>query len=195
MAVRVEPPRGRPGPREPERYPGLTLEERGYVPPSILPTPPELEPPPPLWLIPSDAPQESRSGGFLAPLVEPVTPRPPEQEGLFDVPGLLERLWLARALEANRERSWHERAAGTDLPATTAELPLPAEIPPYVAEELAPPQDLGRDEPGRSPGARPLEVLAPPSFRPKSWVCPTCYLANDAGAATCRGCRSASLHF
>jgi ribosomal protein L40E len=39
----------------------------------------------------------------------------------------------------------------------------------------------------------PGPIAVRPS-RPRSWVCPYCYLTNDAGATTCRGCRSSSLH-
>jgi ribosomal protein L40E len=204
MAVRLEPPRLRPSWAEPARYPGLTPEERGVEPLAEL-APPELAPP--LWVAPSDIPAAARPVGFVAlPPEPPATPAPPEADGLFDVPGLLERLWLARALEA----SHHDRPASapsaspfvasappSPTPAASRSggvavvlrpipftMPVPAPVP---APSPIPPARLeARSLPSAWPHA--------PSRRPSNWVCPYCYLANDPAATTCRGCRSGSLH-
>lgn len=203
MVARVEPPRWRPGLSEPERYPGLTAEERGYDPPSTPRDPPELAPP--LWVAPSALPPPSRSVGLVMAPPAPLAAPRLEPEGLFDVPGLLERLWLARALEARREPPGEPSATasrptgsvsphlptppGALDPARPVTAPTAREGPPravpgdYGAQPLVPPRESVA-EPSPSP---------PPSW-PSSWICPYCYLANDPRAATCRGCRSSSLH-
>lgn len=200
MAVRVEPPRGRPAPRESVRYAGLTPEERGYDPTSA----PEVVPEPPLWMIPSELPPAARPVGFVGalPSAPPSEPTPPE--GLFDVPGLLERLWLARALEAShRERSGPPVAAPpAEPPPPTVSLPIPspaksgAIATPWTG--VRPPQSSAPrpsvpPTPVHGPAVPPPELAAAPA-RPKSWICPYCYLTNDADATTCRGCRSGHLH-
>ena len=193
MAVRVEPPRGRPA-----RYPGLTPEERGFDPVPVLLPPPE-ETASPLWVIPSDLPRDARPEGFVAPLPEPLAPAP-EEEGLFDVPGLLERLWLARALEARRDRAPIVASRAPDVPPRSAPPPRPApEAPSAVPARTVRFDPMGPVLRGPVPGAPPPP--APPAAptarswaRPNSWVCPYCYLTNDAAATTCRGCRSSSLH-
>lgn len=188
MAALVEPPRARPRVPEPSRYPGLTDEERGldsapYARPTVevrpAPTPPlELGPPPPLWVAPSEVPPADRSGGFFdAPAaLETIEPDPPPAAGLFDVPGLLERLWLARALEAGRDRP--PRAAPS-VPApsrASVEAPSGAETRYGLSAE-------------RRPREPEPATAGPPVPRPVGWICPQCYLTNDAGAASCRGCR------
>jgi len=199
MAVRVEPLRGRPSSKGPSTYPGLTPEERGVEPLA----PPEILPEPPLWVLPSGMPLERRPTGFVPPLPPPlgIDLQPPE--GLFDVPGLLERLWLARALEAHHERTAPVPLAAPDPPDPRATAPLtpsrsggappgvaaaPSRVPPPATERHP---VLG----GLIPPPRHAEPLATPPVRPRSWVCPHCYLTNDAAASTCRGCRSSSLHF
>lgn len=204
MAVHVESPRRRPELREPSRYPGLTLEERGldFAPTVLLSSP---EPPQP-WLIPSEGPHDARSEGPAGAIPERVLPGPPEQEGLFDVPGLLERLWLARALEAHRERPGSSASRTADVPAASSESSPPPGAPtPTTARTVvsnAPfPGQRSSDGPTVAVASVPRSSLPPTSapsvpigFRPSSWVCPYCYLANDAAASTCRGCRSSSLH-
>jgi len=203
MAVRVEPLKGRPGPREASAYPGVTQEERGLGPlPAPLASP---EPPPPLWIIPSDVPQSSRPVGFVGALPEHISPDPPDSEGLFDVPGLLERLWLARALEGHHERPTevvgsapdgsdaHDQAlaAGSRSGGLLPETPTSAPSEPAVLPRGREPRLAGA---GPTMGEPALGPIAVRSSRPRSWVCPYCYLTNDAGATTCRGCRSSSLH-
>ncbi len=187
MAVRVEPPRARPALREPGGYPGLTPEEMGLEPPPA-PERQEAWPSPPLWVAPSAVPPAARSAGFIAA-------PPDDTEGLFDVPGLLERLWLARALEARR-----------DPPSPSPALLNPSPPPGPIAPVAAPPEPVRSAPPRPAPppaerrAETPVSVVptAAPSarapFRPRSWICPYCYLTNDADAATCRGCRSGSLH-
>jgi len=200
MAVRVEPPRGRPGPREALGYPGLTAEERGLDPPSFYPAPPE--PPPPLWVLPSDLPQSSRSVGFVGPLPEPIGPEPVEPEGLFDVPGLLERLWLARALEAHHERTTSPGVEPLQGHPQTAPAQSPSPASRSGGTSPAVPSEMpagGAAVPGIGPSptiqSETLnESLTALGMRPRSWVCPYCYLTNDAGHSTCRGCRSGALH-
>ena len=203
MAVRVEPLKGRPGPREASAYPGVTQEERGLGPlPAPLASP---EPPPPLWIIPSDVPQSSRPVGFVGALPEPTSPAPPEPEGLFDVPGLLERLWLARALEAHHERPPPTAGPASEPPDAQDRAPPPEARSGGISSEVSanahagprtPPQGRESRLAGAGPTARETaaELPAAPWLRPRSWVCPYCYLTNDAGASTCRGCRSSSLH-
>jgi len=204
MVARVEPPRGRPE----QRYPGLTPEERGFEPPSASVVSPEPEPPPPLWVIPSELPQTARSVGFVGPLPESQLPEPPPPEGLFDVPGLLERLWLARALEAHRERPWSPTTQDEAAPELARDrTPFPTEarsggVPvtglagsPDSRGTVAPMPASSVPRAGSTPpepASGPVPI-APPS-RPRSWVCPYCYLTNNADATTCRGCRSGSLH-
>jgi hypothetical protein len=212
MAVPVEPSRVRLRP-DPGRYPGLTVEERGFdpAPPSPRATPPETGPPPsvapdpspPLWVVPSEVPRASRSLGFAGAYPEPILPDPPEPEGLFDVPGLLERLWLARALEAQRERPWSAEPPASGSP-ERPDLLVPSSGAKSggvfaVGPSSAPAAGVPTAAPGSSNASVPPESTIGPGhalgFRPKSWVCPYCYLANDASASTCRGCRSSSLHF
>jgi len=207
MAVRVVPPRGRPEASDPGRYPGLTAEERGLEVPATPVATGELGPPPPLWVLPSDLPQESRAEGFVGALPEADRPEPPPPpEGLFDVPGLLERLWLARALEAaHHERAW----GGAGVPTSTAAGPGKTSLPSGARSGGVPttastrPGDASRPEiallppsPSRNGGRPPDPPVAVPFPRsgPRSWICPYCYLTNDAGATTCRGCRSGTLH-
>ena len=202
MAVQVEPPRWRPRSPEPARYPGLTPEERGYERPPPEPAEVGTLPGTPLWIAPSELPPPARSVGFVVASEAPPTIPAPETEGLFDVPGLLERLWLARALESRRSPS---------LPVTHLLGPGPvAEIEPVPsAGELtrpdpearppaspAPPAGTAGPELILHPAERAPEPAVPPPVAswPSSWVCPYCYLANDPRAATCRGCRSCSLH-
>jgi hypothetical protein len=206
MAVSVEPPRPRAGAQEPSRYPGLTPEERGLEPPSVAVVSPAPEPPPPLWVAPAEVPPADRSVGFVAALPQPTPSEPPDRDGLFDVPGLLERLWLARALEAHRERvgaaTTHEAepSRGHEKPRPSTEgrsgvAPAPAPAVPgpeeREASEVLPPRLVKPWSWSRRPGLPPT---LPMGFRPRGWVCPYCYLANDEGATTCRGCRSSTLH-
>jgi hypothetical protein len=204
MAVRVEPPRGRPSSAETSRYPGLTPEERGaeLPPPLFAPGAPEPPSPPP-WAIPSEAPRDSWPLGLVGATPEPTGPSPPEREGLFDVPGLLERLWLARALEAQRERPWSAEPPASGSP-ERPDLLVPSSGAKSggvsaVGPSSAPAAGVPTAAPGSSNASVPPESTIGPGhalgFRPKSWVCPYCYLANDASASTCRGCRSSSLHF
>ena len=203
MAVRVEPPRGRPAPKESTNYPGLTPEERGAetLSSALLPA----EPAPPLWIIPSSAPAAIPSVGFVGALPEgrPAEALPPE--GLFDVPGLLERLWLARALEAaHRERLGDPAIThpnGPPVPESRSPLPsehrsgaVPAGLAPRPPAPDAAPLGLPPPTPSTPPTPRILSPAAVAEARPRSWICPFCYLTNDAGAATCRGCRSGTLH-
>jgi len=208
MVARVEPPRARAARNEPApdaaRYPGLTPEERAVPLDEARLEAMDGEPPPPLWIAPLEIPPASRSLGFVAaypdPLAEGLPPDPPPPpEGLFDVPGLLERLWLARALEAHRER-----------PSTT---PAPQASPPTVAQPLevprvptASPSPLPRSPPETPPSARGSEIpLTGPPPRipldegraypppvaptlPRSWICPNCYLTNDLAATSCVAC-------
>ena len=192
MAVRVEPPRGRPVLREPSGYPGLTPEEMGLEPPPPVERP-EPWPGPPLWVVPSAVPPPARSVGFVAAPPERVAPAPPGTEGLFDVPGLLERLWLARALEAHREHPEVPAAAAYAGPPPVAATSPPVRVPtPGPSVPVEAPADRRYEAPvSVLPTAAP-SARAP--FRPRSWICPYCYLTNDADAATCRGCRSSSLH-
>ncbi len=181
MAALLEPPRARPRPADPERYPGLTLEERGLDPSPTVSPAIELEPPPPLWIAPSEIPPESRSLGFAAAYPddsETIVPDPPRPEGLFDVPGLLERLWLARALEAARDRAPPSSA----LAAARVEPVTP------VIPWTGPPTRYGLSggQQAVSPAAPPP---SPPRSAPKGWICPRCYLTNNVGAAECRGCQ------
>ena len=200
MAVRSEPLRGRPEPKGAARYPGLAPDERAseYL----------SEPPPPLWVIPSEAPPGPRSVGFVAPLPEPEAEAPAPSEGLFDVPGLLERLWLARALEAHRERPWTPEVPG---PEGSSRVPDPLLAPTSRSSAVSggtpagPPLLIERPRPTRVLTAAPAPPPSPPELveapiapvgpLSRSWVCPYCYLTNEAGASTCRGCRSSSLHF
>ncbi len=197
MAVRVEPPRGRSGSSEASRYPGLTAEERGLEPPF----PPPLEPVAvpsslavPLAATPLvDGLAERRGAPEASPDLPPSS-LPSASEGLFDVPGLLERLWLARALEVHRARSFAVAPPHPPSPGVPRTLGAPAaDLPPgrLEAESSAP----RLTEPGRSTGAAeaPRSLPLEPAPR-KSWVCPYCYLANDRDATTCRGCRSGNLH-
>lgn len=192
MAVRVVPPRGRPEASESVRYPGLTPEERGLDVPTTPLATPELGPPPPLWVIPSEVPRAQRQEGFMGPLpgadlLEP----PPPPEGLFDVPGLLERLWLARALEATH----HERAQVPGGGPSLVRTPLPSDARSGAVPGGTPSRP---SEAFRTPGGEALLSPAAPAptaaTGPRSWICPYCYLTNDAGATTCRGCRSGALH-
>jgi len=201
MAVQVEPPRWRPRSSEPARYPGLTPEERGYEPTTPVATPPEPLPETPLWIAPSEMPPPDRAVGFVVVSRAPPepAPTPPEAEGLFDVPGLLERLWLARALEGRRDLAV-SRAAMLPPPGSSSDMLPPALTP----EPRTDPAATLREPPARelAPAAaappverlRDLSAPSPPASWPSSWVCPYCYLANDPRAATCRGCRSSSLH-
>lgn len=211
MVARVDPPR----PRAPERgsgeasarYPGLTAEERGYDPSPLVP--PTVEPPPPLWVAPAEVPESSRSSGFFGPAPEAVEPEP-VPEGLFDVPGLLERLWLARALEARQERPWTayvarsaaHRAAPTTPPTSPATVaaPAPAATPPPAASPPPAPAPSARAPaaPPTSPSRSIPSALAPLPPTPaqkaqaalwSSWICPQCYLTNDHAVDVCRGCR------
>jgi len=209
MAVVVEPPRARPGPKELGRYPGLTPEERGVDPPPRLRPSPVPEAPPPLWIMPSGVPKESRSLGFVGPLPEPELPPAAPPEGLFDVPGLLERLWLARALEASHRERWAASAAvEAPEPGAPPARPVAAPVAPHSpvrsgalswpmlsvpAPPVAPPAEAAVAPPSPPPPAEPPRTA--PSVRPRSWICPYCYLTNDANATTCRGCRSGNLHF
>jgi hypothetical protein len=201
MPVLVEPPRPRGGARGPP-----PTREAPLPPVHLLA--PEPVPPPPLWLLPSEMPPEARSHGF-AEAYPSVGEPPAESEGLFDVPGLLERLWLARALEAShRERSGSFPSSSPRAPASASPAPLstepagetdPAEpvtgviLPP--AEPEAPPAVVAASpEPVE---ALPIPEGSPPAHpqpRPRGWICPSCYLTNDPGAVTCRGCRSGRLH-
>jgi hypothetical protein len=188
MVVRVESPQLRPGAKGSAHYPGLTPEERGAVP--DRPPGEEAEP---LWVLPSDVPPSARPVGFVGPLPEPLDVAPPQvdPEGLFDVPGLLERLWLARALEAHRERPPDvpsEARSGAVASPPPAPVPVSAPLTP-LADLPKPPSDATLSSDGSQTPSRPSSWL-----RPRSWVCPYCYLANDEGASTCRGCRSSSLH-
>lgn len=196
MTALVESPRERARALSKGRYPGLTLEERGYDPAPITIPPASPEPPPPLWVAPSDIPRPARALGFVAALPETEERGPPAPEGLFDVPGLLERLWLARALEAGRDRTTgparaqeseelvrmptppdnSDRSGGATTEAASTGVGTPGEA---VAD---PPREGRSDEPATH--------VAPPTAYARSWVCPWCYLANDAGATVCRGCRA-----
>jgi ribosomal protein L40E len=197
MAVRVEPPRGRPV----ERYPGLTPEERGFDPPSTPRISVEPEPPPPLWMIPSEMPHPDRSVGFVGALPDAQLPEPPPAEGLFDVPGLLERLWLARALEAaHHERPWPSATGpdGRELRTTLPSSGRSGAAMPSAPDRPVPAPSLSPLDPPApvlataSPALETAGIVEPP--RPRSWICPHCYLTNDASATTCRGCRSGTLH-
>ena len=212
MALRIEPPRGRLVPAEASRYPGLTPEERGYDDAPPRPVVREAEPGPPLWILPSELPPASRPTGFVGPLpreaLPPEYPPPPPPEGLFDVPGLLERLWLARALEVSHQERARPPLTPRAVPPPV--LPYASVLPLAVtrsgaARPMAPPAPVGgRAIPSTppAPSARPAvpppaPILAPPvpsTARPKSWICPYCYLTNDAAWTTCRGCRSGALH-
>lgn len=213
MVARVEPPRGRAPRKEPAadgaRYPGLTAEERAVPLEEARLETLDDEPPPPLWIAPVEIPQASRSVGFvgaypdaLPDSLPPDPPRPPP-EGLFDVPGLLERLWLARALEAHRERPPTAPAPGaspptaaryTEGPRGPTTSPAPAVRPSAETAPSAP----GSDAPLTGPPPRiPLEegpVFPPPvaPTLPRSWICPGCYLTNDLAAASCVGCGRAA---
>jgi hypothetical protein len=187
MAALVEPLKARPRPSGPDRYPCLTDEERGLDPspgprPSVevrpAPTPPLELGPPPLWVAPSDVPAPSRALGFFdaVPELETIEPDPPTPEGLFDVPGLLERLWLARALEAGREKPVNRTLRPPSV------LPMPA----LAGAETR----YGLSAGHRVPVAEGAAAPAPP--RPVGWICPRCYLTNEAEALTCRGCERPS---
>ena len=201
MAVRVEPPRGRSA----SNYPGLTPEERDVEVPTVPVRSLEPEPPPPLWFIPSEVPRSSPSGGFFGPLPGAREPEPPPPEGLFDVPGLLERLWLARALEARRERPWSSTGTGVNGPEPdpaggSGPLPTGSQSGGVLAGVPARSPGGGPAPRATAPDATPLPerpAAAPVSGvppRPRTWICPHCYLTNDATATTCRGCRSGTLH-
>ena len=192
MVARVDPPRSRPPARDAltdpaARYPGLTPEERGYDLAPISAT--DGEPPPPLWVAPAELPAASRSTGFFGPAPTAPSDRTPP-EGLFDVPGLLERLWLARALEANHERPWAAYAARTAAapapgpPATPPPGPSarPSAAPPPAPPTAAPVAPAAavpapavsppaRSTPGfapvRSPPAVPSSVPRPPTASPR----------------------------
>jgi len=198
MAVRVEPPRQ----RAVQRYPGLTPEERGLEP---LDGPDEATPPEPespLWILPSEMPQAERATGFVGPLPAEPPPEPLPPEGLFDVPGLLERLWLARALEAaHLARTATPTAEAPLAPARRSAAVLPAQsgavtpgalgIPP-VADVPPPAPPSPREGRDPRPVATPRAYVEP--LRPGGWICPHCYLTNDATSTTCRGCKSGALH-
>lgn len=202
MAVQVEPPRWRPRSPEPARYPGLTPEERGCEAPA--PAPPNAEPPPgtPLWVAPSEPPPPAGPSGFDAAQAPPSALPPPETEGLFDVPGLLERLWLARALEGHRPpSSWSLPRVPGSAPAAKAAPAPPGSLSRSGGLPVSPAPVVPATPPSRAtsdphPLERTPEAAPPPPVAswPTSWVCPYCYLANDPRAATCRGCRSSSLH-
>lgn len=209
MVARIEPPRSRPTPKEPgtnaARYPGLTAEERGLDldPPESSPR--DLEPPPPLWIAPVEVPRASRSVGFAAAypdtLPDDLLVKPLEPEGLFDVPGLLERLWLARALESHRDPPATAPIPREAVPAPTVPPAfrtvgsVPSHGTPALATPPADPRPVGdprlpfvptpgsRVEDGRTPSR--AFAPAPPS----GWICPQCYLTNDAGSESCRACR------
>lgn len=205
MAVQVEPPRWRPRSPEAARYPGLTPEERGYpptIPPATDPGPPRETP---LWLAPSELPPPARSAGLVVERPEPPPAASPDVDGLFDVPGLLERLWLARALEAAHRPPVPTGRTGPLAPASALGSATTAPAAPESPVGLSP-TSVSRHEAElvHDASAGPDVVLsrepepAPPSppaaAWPASWICPYCYLANDPRAATCRGCRSGSLH-
>jgi len=198
MAVRVEPSRQ----RAVQRYPGLTPEERGGELADASEEAPAPEPESPLWVLPSEMPQGERASGFVGPLPESSLPEPLPPEGLFDVPGLLERLWLARALEAAHLARTPTAAAEMPTPAARrAAAPVPAQsgavttgalgIPPIAA--VPPPTPSAPREGRGSPSvAAPRAYVEP--LRPGGWICPHCYLTNDATSTTCRGCKSGALH-
>ena len=204
MAVLIEPSRGRPSPARSPRYPGLTPEERGFdaLPIEVPPTDPG--PPPPLWVVPRDPPRSSGSVGFVGPLPEVAPRAPPEEEGLFDVPGLLERLWLARALEARRETPRAPKGATVAEPGPT---PPPSLGPAQSGALAARPPAARPEAPLPGPASAPPPATAgPPVIRPsssvivpnvplaRSWVCPYCYLANNPSSSICRGCRNTVPH-
>ncbi len=180
MAVVLEPPRARPRPADGDRYPGLTLEERGIDAVPVAPPRVDFDPPPPLWIAPSEIPSDARSAGFASAYPETILPDPPRREGLFDVPGLLERLWLARALEAARER----------------DTPTPPVVTATV-EPVTPVLTWGGAATRYGVSAPVLQSSPPeeprPSSRPvpKGWICSRCYLTNDAESTACRGCQRA----
>ncbi len=206
MAARVEPPRPRAGVRDVPSPPPV-----GWAGREVEPYSPALAsggtPPPPLWVMPSELPPEARSQGFVDAYPTPGPPLPPA-EGLFDVPGLLERLWLARALEAShRERSGAVVAAapaGLEVPlAAPASEETPASISSEESVSLGPEPpaepalpDVGNGPAVEAPRRLASNVISPATLlaRPRGWICPTCYLTNDPDATTCRGCRSAGLH-
>jgi len=157
MAVQVEPPRWRPRSPEPARYPGLTPEERGYEVAAPVPPDPEPLPGTPLWVAPSELPPPGRSQGFVVDRAPPPAPPLPETEGLFDVPGLLERLWLARALEARRAPS---SSTAASLPQGPGPEPAPAPaatVPPPSARPRTWLRSPGRSRP---PGRRSTRTLS-----------------------------------
>ena len=213
MVARVEPPRARatPAERSPEasRYPGLDPTERllPLDPPSLAAS--DDEPPPPLWIAPIEVPPADRSVGFVAALPEllpELLPDPPSvdrepPEGLFDVPGLLERLWLARALEARREplaaaspvrlplRTRAPPEAPRRDPAPTPVTPAPEE-PRSAAAETGAPAATSSPAPTDRRSTPPESLPAPVSpTAVRSWICPYCYLTNDLGTTACAGCR------
>lgn len=205
MVARVEPSRARPPAGETPgggRYPGLTAEERGLEPQP--PRSPTAEPDDSLalWVAPAEVAPASRSSGFFGGISESPAPPPPsaaaEPEGLFDVPGLLERLWLARALEAGRDRPWASYAArklsseppppvlvsspsaGPPVRAPLPRVPGPA----APAASVSPPRPVAPLPPNGPP--TPARVAAAALWG--SWICPQCYLTNDRAFALCRGC-------
>lgn len=184
MAALLEPPGARPRAPGANRYPGLTDEERGLDPspaprPTVevrpAPTPPLELGPPPLWVAPSEVPAASRALGFFdaSPELETIEPDPPAPEGLFDVPGLLERLWLARALEAGRDRPVNRPLRS----------PASPPMPPLAGATTR----YGLSTAG--PTTEPDAVSPPAGPRPVGWICPQCYLTNDAARLDCRGCQ------
>jgi len=213
MFARVEPPRARASHTEPSpeanRYPGLDPTERlAPLEPSQLAAL-EDEPPPPLWIAPIDVPPADRPVGFFAALPEelpevPAVDREPPREppeGLFDVPGLLERLWLARALEAGRELPAAARPARVPLLARAAFSTPPRSVAPQPAR---PAPEAPATEDGTSGGAEAAPAAPPaergaaspeltpprvPTTAVRSWICPYCYLTNDLGTTACAGCR------
>jgi hypothetical protein len=206
MVARVEPPRGRSPRPEPvadtARYPGLTPEERAIPPEEGQRDILDEESPSPLWIAPVEVPQASRSVGFASAypeaLPDSLPPDPPPPEGLFDVPGLLERLWLARALETRRERPTTPPILRNP---PSAGAPEPAPPPPTILSEAtcAPPRAAVADDrpPSAVPPRIPLDERAayPPPMAPtlpRSWICPGCYLTNDLAAPACAGCGRAA---
>jgi hypothetical protein len=206
MAVLIEPPRGRSGSSGATRYPGLTAEERGLGPefPLVTERGAGATPLAGVPASPRGPPNELGEPSVASHRQEfpgPRTPsRPPENDGLFDVPGLLERLWLARALEVYRPRSGSFVAEPPPAPSVPYRPTGPegsTDRDPVELRSAADPSPRP-DPSSRSGGSIGSDgATAPPGSRalPRtSWVCPYCYLANDPEAATCRGCRSGSLY-
>jgi len=207
------PRRSRPMPKEPpiHRFHVVSawhVYPHGFAPPDYHTPPARREPEgPTLRTSPSIEPQPIRTAGpspAPAPVVtgaeglSPAGPVVSSRSGLYDLPGLLNRIWTAPPMHPGSR----------DLRAPLASPPLPAESPPEWAESSLPPRPAEAssgpleprirlsppppEEHARSPFMTPEAYASPLPRKSRPWICPACQLTNAPWSKFCTGCRGAA---